>query len=266
LTEVIGVAETDIGWAGLAASLVLIVIVVVLSLVQHLGLERSVVWAATRAMVQLLLVGSALTFIIDPDQPLLYAWLWVLLMVVVAAITVQRRAREIPNVIPLAFAGTAASAIVSLGVIFGFHIFPMEARTIVPLAGMMIGNSMSATVVAARRIVGELTDKRAEVEARLALGQPWPVASRPYVREAIRTAVLPTIEQTKVVGLISLPGAMTGLILAGVDPVDAVKIQAAVMYLVLGSVATTASVIGLGLTRRLFTPDHRMVPLARTAP
>jgi putative ABC transport system permease protein len=75
--------------------------------------------------------------------------------------------------------------------------------------------------------------------------------------------MLPTIEQTKVVGLISLPGAMTGLILGGVDPADAVKIQAAVMFLILGSVATTASVIGLGLTRRLFTADHRLVPLRR---
>jgi putative ABC transport system permease protein len=77
--------------------------------------------------------------------------------------------------------------------------------------------------------------------------------------------MLPAIEQTKVVGLISLPGAMTGLILGGVDPADAVKIQAAVMYLILGAVTTTASVIGLGLTRRLFTADHRLVPLRRHA-
>jgi putative ABC transport system permease protein len=264
--DVIAASATDIGWAGLAASLVLVLIACALSAVQHLGLERSIVWASTRALVQLLLVGVALTFIIDPDQPVLYAWLWVLLMIAVAAITVQRRAPEVPDVLPLAFAATAASAAVSLGVIFGFHIFPMEGRTVVPLAGMMIGNSMTATVVAARRIVVGLTDKRAEVEARLALGQPSHAASRPYVRDAIRTAVLPQIEQTKVVGLIALPGAMTGLILAGVDPVDAVKIQAAVMYLILGSVATTASVIGLGLSRRLFTPDHRMVRLARTAP
>ncbi len=266
MIEVYARGATDIGWVGLAASLILIAIVVALSIAQRLDLERSIVWAATRAMAQLLVVGAALGFVIDPKQPVAYAWLWVLLMVAVAAVTVQGRAREIPHIVPLAFLGTGASALVSLGVIFVFHIFPMEARTVVPLAGMMIGNSMAATVVAARRIVAELADKRPEVEARLALGQPWQHASRPYVREAIRTAVLPQIEQTKIVGLIALPGAMTGLILAGVDPVDAVKIQAAVMYLVLGSVATTTAVIGLGLTRRLFTPDHRMVRLVRTAP
>lgn len=267
MAEVMGVgvlaAETDIGWTGLAASLALIAFVIVLSIVQRLGLERSIAWSATRALAQLLAVGYALTFIIDPDRPVAFAWAWVALMVTVAAVTVQHRAREVPGIFPLALLGTGASAAVSLGVIFAFGIFPMEGKTVVPLAGMMIGNSMTATVVASRRIVAELTDKRGEVEARLALGQPWQQAARSYVREALRTAMLPVIEQTKVVGLISLPGAMTGLILAGVDPAEAVKIQAAIMYLILGSVATTTSVIGLGVTRRLFTADHRLVPRRR---
>jgi len=85
------------------------------------------------------------------------------------------------------------------------------------------------------------------------------------VREAMRTALLPQIESTKVVGLIALPGAMTGLILAGVEPRDAVLVQLAIMYLILGSVATSVTVIGLGLSRRLFTPDHRLVRLDRAA-
>src|ERR687897_386585 len=98
---------------------------------------------------------------------------------------------------------------------------------------------------------------------RVALGQPWQQASKPFVRSALRTAVTSQIESTKAVGLVFLPGAMTGLILAGVDPVDAVLVQAAIMYLILGCVATNVVVIGLGLTRRLFTPDHRLVRLAR---
>lgn len=258
-------AATDIGWVGLASSLVLIAIVVGLSVLQRLQLERSIVWAAARGMAQLLAVGYALTFIIDPDRPVALAWAWVVVMVIVAALTIRSRAPEVPALLPLAILSTAASAAVSLGVIFAFRIFPMEARTVVPLAGMMIGNSLAATVVVSRRIVRELADKREEVEARLALGQPWQEASRPYVRESLRTALLPTIEQTKIVGLISLPGAMTGLILAGVDPSAAVKIQAAVMYLVLGSVAATSTVIGIGVTRRLFTADHRLVRLRRVS-
>lgn len=257
---------SDIGWVGLVASLALVLVSAGLSRWQRLGLERSIAWAATRALVQLLAVGAVLGTILDPDRPIALAWGWVALMIVVAAVTVHHRAPEVPSLLPLALASVAASAVVTLGAIFGLGIFPVEARTIVPLAGMMLGNSLGATVVASRRIVAELADKRAEVEARLSLGLPWSEAARPHVRSALRTALVPQIESTKVVGLVALPGAMTGLILAGVDPVDAVRVQAAVMYLVLGSVTVTATVIALGLTRQLFTPDHRLRPLRRAAP
>jgi putative ABC transport system permease protein len=118
-------------------------------------------------------------------------------------------------------------------------------------------------VSAARRTALELTEHRLEVEARLALGQAWQEASRPYVRAALRTALTGQIESTKAVGLIALPGAMTGLILAGVDPVDAVLVQVVVMYLILGGTAVASAVVGVGVSRRLFTPDHRLVRLAR---
>ena len=117
---------------------------------------------------------------------------------------------------------------------------------------------MTATVVVARRVLEELRDKRDEVEARLALGIASHDAARPYVRAALRTAVIPQIETTKAVGLVFLPGAMTGLILAGTSPLAAVKVQAAVMYLVLGAAATTTAVVGIGVQRRLFTADHRL--------
>jgi putative ABC transport system permease protein len=87
------------------------------------------------------------------------------------------------------------------------------------------------------------------------------VAARPYVRSAVRTALTPQIETTKAVGIVFLPGAMVGLILAGADPLEAVRVQVAVMYLVLGSVAMTTSVVALGLQRNLITPDHRLVAL-----
>ncbi len=99
---------------------------------------------------------------------------------------------------------------------------------------------------------------------RLALGQPWTAASRPIVRSALRVALSPQIENTKALGIVFLPGAMTGLILAGVDPLDAVLVQLALMYLILGGVATTTAVTALGSVRRLFTDDHRLVALPRS--
>jgi putative ABC transport system permease protein len=186
-------------------------------------------------------------------------------MIVFAAATVRRRAREVPQLFPLALAAFGTAAFVVLGVLFGLGVFELDVRTLIPVAGLMIGNSMTATVLVARRLVEELRDKRAEVEARLALGQPSGDAAAPYVRNALRTALIPQIETTKAVGLVFLPGAMTGLILAGVDPIEAVQVQAAVMFVVLGSAATTTAVVALGVQRRLFTRDHRLVRIERVA-
>ncbi len=253
-----------IGWGGLALSLILVGVAVGLSLWQGLRLEREMLWATGRALVQLLAVGYLLVFIIDPDTPVAWAWAWVVVMLGVAALTVRRRAPEVPGIAKLTLLATSGSALLSLFVVFGLGIYPVVGRAVVPIAGMMIGNSIGSIVVASRRILTELADRRDEVEARLALGQPWQQASKPFVRSALRTALTSQIESTKAVGLVFLPGAMTGLILAGADPADAVLVQAALMYLILGCVATNAVVIGLGLTRRLFTPDHRLVRLART--
>jgi putative ABC transport system permease protein len=254
---------SDIGWTGLAGSLVLVAVAIAISLSRRLGLERSIAWASARAVAQLLLVGEALTFMLHPGRTIAYAWAWVIAMLLFAAETVRRRARDVPDVFVLALAAFGAASVVSLGVLFGLGVFPLEARTLIPMAGMMIGNSMTSTVLVARRVLEELRDKRDEVEARLALGLPSTDAARPYVRASLRTALVPQIETTKAVGLVFLPGAMTGLILAGVAPLAAVRVQAAVMYLVLGSSATTTAVVALGVQRRLFSRDHRLVVPSR---
>lgn len=257
-------AEGAIGWGGLAASLLLVVVAVGLSAWRRLGLEATMLWACARALGQLLVVGWALAALIDDDAPVALAWAWVVGMVVFSAITVRRRTPEVPGAFTLALVATGVSATLSLGVVFGLDVYDAVPRAIIPIAGMMVGNSIGGTVTASRRVIGELADNRDEVEARLSLGLPWPEASRRFVRSALRTALTSQIESTKAVGLVFLPGAMTGMILAGADPVDAVLVQAAVMFLILGCVATNAAIVGLGLTRRLFTEDHRLRPLART--
>jgi putative ABC transport system permease protein len=257
---------SDIGWTGLLISLLLVAVAIGLSLRSRLGLEPSLAWAATRAMAQLLAVGLLLKVLLEPDVSYWWAFLWVAAMILIAAWTVRQRAGVIPGVFELALAAFAASSVVTLGVLFGFGVFEPHVRTIVPLSGIMLGNSLGATVLVARRLIDEFRDKREEVEARLALGQHASEAAHSYVRNALRTALIPQIVSRKAVGLIALPGSMTGLILAGVDPLDAVRVQAAVMYLILGSAATTTTVMSLGIQRRLFTRDHRLVPLGTPAP
>jgi putative ABC transport system permease protein len=253
----------QVGWAGLATSLILVAFAAGISLWRRLGLERQLLWAAIRALVQLLLVGGALTLLFEPGRSLWWSWAWVAGMVAYAGDVARRRAPEVPRFAPLAVGAFAGAAVVTLGVLFGLRVFPLQGRTLVPVAGMMIGNSMTAMVLVARRLVDELRDKRDEVEARLALGQPSRQAASPYLRIALRSAISPQIETTKATGLVFLPGAMTGLILAGVPPLQAVLVQAVVMFLILGSVAATTVVVAMGIVRLVFTRDHRLLPLGR---
>jgi len=253
------VNTTDIGLLGMASSGVLILLAVLISLWRGLGLERSLLWAASRALVQLLAVGAALQLVIDEDDPLAYSVAWLVVMVLVAAHTTGRRSGDVGSVFGLALAAYAASAMVTLGVLFGFGIYELNGRTLVPLAGIVIGNSLSATVLVTRRLLDAAHASRHEIEGRLALGATSAEAFAPLLNSSVRTALIPQIESTKAVGIIALPGAMVGLILAGVDAGDAVRIQLSVMYLVLGSVATTTTVMGIGLSRRLFNSSHQLL-------
>jgi putative ABC transport system permease protein len=243
---------------GVIASGLLVMLAVAVSWWAGLRLERDLITAAVRAAAQLAILGVVLVAILAPDQPLVLSWLWVAVMIVFAGWTVQRRVPQVPRIWLLSMAAFAASAVATLGVLFSFGVFPINSTTVVPLAGLMIGNSMTATVLVARRITAEFKDKRLEIEARLALGQPSAEAARPYLREALRTALIPQIETTKAVGIVFLPGMMVGLLLAGVTPLGAVQAQLVIMYLVLGSVAVTTSIIALGMRRIHFTDAHQL--------
>jgi len=253
------VNAADIGLAGLAASSILIAVAIAISMWRRLGLERQLLWAALRALVQLLIVGFALQLVVDDDDPLIYSVIWLVVMHVFAAYTTWQRAREVPSVFLLSLLAYSASAAVTLGVLFGFQVYELEGRTIVPLAGIVVGNSLSATVLVSRRLFDSGRERRIEIEGRLALGLSAADAFQPILRESLRTALIPQIETTKAVGIIALPGAMVGLILAGVDPVDAVRVQISVMYLVLGSVATTTAVMSLGISRKMFTSSDQLI-------
>ena len=243
-----------------AASLSLVVLALVLGWALGLRIGRDVSVAAVRAAAQLLAVGAVLALIFESAAASWLAVAWVAVMVVVASVVVRRRAaRRTSARIPWFEAVTVAvvvlSAAISLVVTFGFGVLPYEPASFVVIAGITIGNAVPSAVLAVDQAAGLCRDRIGEIEAALALGLSRRQIVRFVAPRAARSSLIPQVERTKVVGLIALPGAMTGLLLAGVDPMDAVIIQILVMYLVLGTaalcvVALAATVVGQAVDGR----------------
>ena len=123
----------------------------------------------------------------------------------------------------VATASVSAGALLTLGLLVLLNVFPFEPRFVIPIAGMVVGNSMVVTGLVMTRLRDDLRLQKARVEAALALGATRRQAANRQLRRALSTGMTPMIDNTKTVGLISLPGAMTGMILAGASPLEAVQ-------------------------------------------
>lgn len=250
--------DGDIGWIEILASLSLVAVAIAVSLWKGLGSERSIIWAAFRAAIQLLAVGLLFGLIFESSTAMTWAWLWVVGMTIVSAEIVARRTRKIPRIRFYALASLAGSVGVTLLLLFGLGVFVLEPVTLVVIAGITLGNTLPAAVQAADTVTSEFIDHQERVEVLLALGFDKKGASRVVTSSAVRTALLPQIERTKVIGLIALPGTMTGMLLAGSEPVTAVLVQLVITYLVLGSVGVASSVVVTAVASRGFTKDLRL--------
>jgi putative ABC transport system permease protein len=134
-----------------------------------------------------------------------------------------------------------------------------DPQYLIPLFGMIIGNAMNGAALAAERLNGEMELRRGEVEALLALGASPARASAEAVRRALVAALMPTVNMLMVVGLVSLPGMMTGQIIAGSSPLTAVRYQIVVVFMLAGAVAVTAVVVALWYRRTFFTAAEQLV-------
>jgi putative ABC transport system permease protein len=252
-----------VGWSGAVVALGFVVLAIVLAGRERLGLGRDIAIASVRAFVQLAAVGAVLLVIFDRGG-VAGAIGWVVVMVVVAGGVSARRVPALPGARVTATIAISLGAVVTLGSLLAAQLVPVEPRTIVPIGGMVVAGSMQACTLTMRSLVAAARDSRPRVEAGLALGLAPAEAFGGQRRDAIRAAVLPAIDATRVVGLISLPGTMTGLILAGVSPLVAVRYQIVVMYLLLAASLVAASFVASRSQRLLFDEAERLVPV--TAP
>ncbi len=248
---------------GLAYTSILLLIAAGISAFMRLGLTRSLLWGAIRCVVQLSLLGYILTWIFAVDRPELVALL-VLFMCVVAAHTATRRT---PNVSSF----PSALAFISISVSTGFVLIIVTAlviraepwytaRIVIPIAGMILGNTVNGMALALDRLYAEVKLRRFEVEAYLALGALPKEAVIESMRQAMRAGMTPIINSLMVVGIVSIPGAMTGQILGGVDPAEAAKYQIVVMFMIAAAAALGSMLLVRLAYKRLFNADGALRP------
>ncbi len=221
---------------------VLSALTLVLTRWARIGLGWRPLWAILRASAQLVLVALLLRGILTVPWTVIA---FLLLMVTTASMVAGGRLGELYRGRRTALAGVLAGSGVTLVLIFALQLVDTGARYLVAVAGIIIGNAMTAATLSGRNFLRGARGRHAEVEAWLALGATPSRAHDDLGREAVREALLPTLDQTRSTGLVTLPGAFVGALFGGASPVEAAQFQ----LVVLAGVALTATVTGVVVTR-----------------
>lgn len=245
--------------ADVAIATLLIVVNGALSAALSLGLGRKLALAAVRTVVQLLAIGYVLGWVFQFDRWYVVLPLMVLMTVVAGLAGASRgthayRGQRADSVVSI---WLSAWLVAAIGLFAVIRIHPWyEPQYAIPILGMILGNTLTGVSLAVERMAEELTARRDRVEMALALGATrWEAAQAP-ARQAVRAGMIPTLNQMAVVGLVSLPGMMTGQVLAGQSPLQAVRYQIVIMFLIAASSALGTVGAVLLTYRRLFSPEH----------
>ena len=247
----------------LLIALLFVAIVALVSYWQSLGLERDVAVGTVRTFVQLLAVGFILQQLFNAAR-----WYWVILalaiMTTVAAYNaMQRQTGAKQGLLTVMTAAIATGGAITLILVIGvvLRVRPWyQPQYVIPIAGMIIGNSMNGATLVVNRLHSELTLRRNAIEAALALGASARVAAAESLRESLRAAMMPTINSMMTVGLVQLPGMMTGQIISGVSPLEAVRYQIIVMLMIAAATAITAMTAAFGALGVFFTAAEQLSP------
>ena len=259
-----------LSYVDLVTASILLLFSGLLSIYLRLGLERQIGIAALRMVVQLMLIGLVLKLLFQMVSPL---WTSVAALTMIALAGREAAARQKRKFTGWWTYGLGTSSLMiacSIVTVLALstQIRPepwFDPRFAIPILGMILGNTMNGVSIGLDRLLSSAFEGRAAIEARLALGHDRTQAMKPLIADSVRAGLIHIINAMSAAGLISLPGMMTGQILAGVDPTEAVKYQILIMFLIAGSTALGTLAAVMFAARRLTDSRHRL-RLDRLAP
>lgn len=257
----------NIGWPQLMIAAALVLVALGLSAWQRLGLGKSLAIGTLRAIVQLIAVGYVLLWVFAANRWYLVCGV-LLLMVMTASFTATRRLRapaavrrRLNFICSIAILAGSGLTLAYVGAVI--HVTPWyNPRYLIPLFGMIVANAMNAAALGAERLQSEMDAGRAQIEAYLALGASAQQASAEQVRRALIASLIPTVNMLAVMGIVALPGMMTGQILAGISPNLAVRYQLVVVFMLTSATAITSAGVVLWYRRSFFSAATQLLPPA----
>ncbi len=251
----------DPGWDDLAMTMALFAVVVALSAYEGLKIERSLTIGTIRTFVQLLFMGFVVKALFGVEQWYIIIGALLLMMTYAAKAGLGRMKRPVAGLYIPMWAGVVTGSIFTIAVVTGavLKIDPwFRADILIPLGGMILGNAMSGGALAADRLYMELKSRQDEIETLLTLGWDYRKATHEAKKEAIRAALIPTINMMMTVGIVHLPGVMVGQMLGGAPPMVAAKYQIIIMLMVASSVTITSVVFTTLAMKKFFTPHQQL--------
>lgn len=219
----------------LILSSVLIGIPVFISYKEKLSMEKDILISIVRAIIQLIIAGYLLEFFFEVDNKFITVIL--LIMIINASYNAGKKFGKLKKAVFISCIAMIIGTGITLSVLILSGSLEFKPQDIIPTGGMIVSNSMVAIGLAYRNLNNEFNDKKMEVEIKLALGADIREASHDILKESIKTGLVPVIDSAKTLGIVSLPGMMTGLILGGASPIVAIKYQIMVTFMILSSAA-----------------------------
>ncbi len=230
-----------------------------LSAALGLGLVRSTLVAASRMVVQLLLIGLVLEWVFANRQPAVVLAIAALMAAIAAHAAVRRTRRRFAGAFLDALAVILTVSFLVTGVALGAVLRPepwYDPQYLVPLLGMLLGNALTGISLGLDRFTETCAERTDRIEALLALGATRWEAAREAIADALRVGLVPTLNSMTVMGIVSLPGMMTGQILAGAAPADAARYQILVMFMITACVGLATFGVVVLAWLRLFSARH----------
>ncbi len=252
----------DIGYGQLFLAALLIAVNLGISAWLRLGLGRNLLVASVRMSVQLLLVGLVLQYVFALAHPLPVLAIAALMAGFAAMAAVRRTRRRFPGVYWNSLLTVLATSFVVTGIALAgiIDVRPwFRAQYAIPMLGMVLGNMLNGVSLALDRFTQGIARERGEIEGLLALGANRWEAAHALVRDSLRTGMIPTINSMMVMGVVSLPGMMTGQMLAGAAPAAAVRYQIVIMFMIAAATALATLGVILLAFRALFNSRHQIL-------